>query len=216
MISLWLMIALLLICALGFISYALRDKKIIIALGLIVMLASLTLYHFLGNAQGLKNAQLLQQFNTLAEQGADDTAILQALIDGLKKQLKLHPDDPITYALLGKIYFTLGDYAQASSSFAAAYTLLPDDHEFLIDYATAYYLAKDGIIDSELSYLLSKVKKLKPTLDSLSLLANVALASGDTETAIRYWQVMQAMVDKNSDLYKELVLTINFAQGIKE
>jgi cytochrome c-type biogenesis protein CcmH len=169
-----------------------------------ILIAAFILYFLLGNSEGVRNAVLLEQFNTAAAEGDTNPIYLQNLIKGLNKQLDKHPDDPITLALLAKIYFTQGDYALASSTFAKAYQLLPDDPEVLIDYTSAYYLAHDGKSDVLLESLLTKVKKLEPTLASLSLLANVALDRGDTVQAIAYWREMQAQLPKDSELYLEL------------
>ncbi|MGA2655159.1 MAG: hypothetical protein ABSF18_04185, partial [Gammaproteobacteria bacterium] len=166
-----------------------------------------TIYHFIGNPQGLRNAILLQEFEA-------DQEILPELMQGLQKQLKQHPDDPVTLTLLGKIYFTIGDYKSASASFAKAYALTPDDNELLIEYATADFLAKEGVIDPPLNAILDKVKKLKPTIESLSLLANVAFTTEDTQLAIQYWQQMQTMLPVDSPLYQELDATIKFAKEI--
>jgi cytochrome c-type biogenesis protein CcmH/NrfG len=189
-----------------------RSKKVILFLSAIIITLSLTLYYYLGNPQGLHNALLLGKFNESIEQGMDDPKILQELILGLHLQLEKYPNDPMSLALLGKIYFTLGDYANAKIFFAKAYKVLPNDAELLIDYTTANYLANEGVINPGLAVLLEKVKQLEPTLASLSLLANVALSTGDTKQAIIYWQTMQQQVPKNDPLYQELTLTIDFAQ----
>jgi cytochrome c-type biogenesis protein CcmH len=206
MTSLWLGITLLLLIAILFIAISCRSKKITFALGAFIIISSLSLYYYLGNSQGLRNAILLQAFNNQEE-------VLPELLQGLQKQLKQHPNDPVTLTLLGKIYFSLGDYIDASSIYAKAYALAPDDTELLIDYVTADFLAKDGKLDPQLSELLAQVEKLKPSIESLSLLANVAIASGNTELAIQYWQQMQSLVPKDSPLYQELTATIAFARS---
>ncbi len=205
MISLWLGIAILLLLAIGFIVYATRNKKITFVLSGFMIIAALSLYYYLGNSQGLRNAILLQAFNNQED-------VLPELLQGLQKQLKQHPNDPVTLTLLGKIYFSLGDYIDANSAYAKAYALAPDDTELLIDYVTADFLAKEGKIDPKLSELLEQIKKLKPSIESLSLLANVAIASGNSELAIQYWQQMQTLVPQDSPLYQELTATIAFAQ----
>lgn len=212
MISLWLIIGIFLLLSIGIIAYALRSKTIILALSAIVIISSLTLYYYMGNPQGVHNAFVFQQFNMAAENGEESTQMLPELISGLESQLKHHPNDPITFALLGKIYFTLKDYQAASHAFAKAYQLMPDDSELLIDYVTAYFLAQDGVTNAQMDILLEKVAHINPTLDSLSLLANVALAKGDTQLAIDYWQQMQIMLNKDDPLYQELNLTIDWAK----
>ncbi|MFA6037093.1 MAG: hypothetical protein WC748_03075 [Legionellales bacterium] len=147
MLTLFFIIGVLLLICIGIIFYATRNKRIIIISSLILIILSLSLYHYLGNSQGVKNSILLQAFNNNQQE------VLPELLQGLQKQLKQHPDDPITLVLLGKIYFTLGDYPQASKTFAQAYALLPDDLDLLIDYVTADYLAKDGKFDPQLTAL---------------------------------------------------------------
>lgn len=212
MILLALLFVFLLLLAIGFIIYRLQSKKIRFALSFILIIFSLSLYYFLGNMQGLRNAQLLQQFNESAPNNPNHAEVLQDLVLGLNRQLQQYPDDPITLALLGKIYFTLRDYAQARQVFAKAYALLPDDPELLIDYATADYLAKQGKVDPELSAILGKVKKLPASVESLSLLANVSYESGDSQQAILYWQAMQKQIPKDSELYQELTMMIQWAK----
>lgn len=150
MFTLFFIIGVLLLISIGIVFYATRDKKLIFISSLILISLSLFLYYKLGNSQGLKNSILLQEFNNQKD-------VLPQLMSGLQKQLKQHPDDPITLVLLGKIYFTLGDYAQASKTFKKAYVLSPDDLEILVDYATADYLAKDGKFDPQLTALWEKM-----------------------------------------------------------
>lgn len=204
MISLYIGIGALLLLAIGFILATLNNKKTAIFVSIFVVLFATSLYQYLGNSRGLHNAMLLQAFNNEEE-------VLPELMQGLQKQLQQHPDDPITLTLLGKIYFTVGDYKNASITYSKAYKLSPDDEELLIDYATADFLAKDGVIDPELNHLLVKVKQLKPSIQNLSLLANVALTTGDNKLAIEYWQQMQKLAPKDSPLYQELQATIEFA-----
>lgn len=164
MILFWTSIVLLLGIAIGFVMYPLRmqlnQRKtlyFISALSGILIVASLGLYDYLGNAQGVKNAQLFQQFNLAAERGRIDPEYFLALTQGLKAQLAHHPDDPMTWALLGKIYLTLSDYSAAEQAFAKAHELLPDDPDILIDYASASYLANDGQVNAQLQELLEKL-----------------------------------------------------------
>lgn len=165
-------IGLLLCIAIGIIFYATRNKKIIILSSSILIALSLSLYYYLGNAQGVKNSILLQAFNN------NQHEVLPELLQGLQDQLKQHPDDPITLVLLGKIYFTLGNYTQASKTFAQAYALLPDDVDVLIDYVTADYLAKDGEFDSQLTALwetlLLKMPKDSELYQELTLIYEAA------------------------------------------
>lgn len=172
MITLFFIIGTLLFTSIGIIFYATRNKKIIIISSLILMILSLSLYHYLGNAQGVKNSILLQAFNNNQQE------VLPELLQGLQKQLKQHPDDPITLVLLGKIYFTLQDYAQASKIFAQAYALLPEDLDVLVEYATADYLAKDGKFDPQLTALwetlLLKMPKDSELYQELTLIYETA------------------------------------------
>ncbi len=201
--------------ALGFILYAfrLKVKKIMVVFVCGVFFCSaFFLYYRLGYFQAVKNAELFDSFNYKAEHGEVSNEMLVTLIEGLNTQLKHHPDDPITAALLGKIYFSVGDYVAAEKSFARAYASLPDDPELLIDYATAYYLARNGEIETS-NVLLEKVKALPPSLASLSLLANVAWDAGDRAQAIAYWQQMQTQIPQDSALYQELTEMIIQAES---
>ena len=203
-------LSILLLCALCVVIYAtrvipaMRTKRIIAVTLSIVLIGSASfLYYRLGYYQALENAAGLAEFNREAQRGEINQDKLAMLIKGLNAQLKQHPHDPITAALLGKIYFTVGEYPAAEKSFALAYAMLPTDPELLIDYATAYYLARKGEVGTDW-VLLDKIKAQPQTLASLSLLANIALDSGDKALAIAYWQQMQAQLPKESPLYQEL------------
>lgn len=178
-----------------------RNKLITI---IIISLIAGTIYYLKGNYQGVYNATLLTKIN-------EDNNI-QELINGLQSQLKTHGDDAINLALLGKLYLTEGNYLAAKESFEKAYALSPDDPDLLIDYTSAYYLAENGNINSELAFLIKKVADLPHSLESLSLLANIAFASGDATRAISYWKTMQTLLPPDDPMQQEIAQLIDFAK----
>jgi cytochrome c-type biogenesis protein CcmI len=106
-----------------------------LAMAVLVPLAALGTYRWLGSPQALRDAAALSADTAMPmpDHGTD----MQAAIAKLAEKLRQHPDDAEGWALLGRTYKTTQHYAEAREAFGHALEVAPGDTDLAREYAAA-------------------------------------------------------------------------------
>jgi cytochrome c-type biogenesis protein CcmI len=106
-----------------------------LAMAVLVPLATLGAYRWLGSPQALRDAAppSADTAMPMPDHGTD----MQAAIAKLAEKLRQHPDDAEGWALLGRTYKTTQHYAEAREAFGHALEAAPGDTDLAREYAAA-------------------------------------------------------------------------------
>lgn len=223
MIIFWLAACLMLIAALGFIFYPViiahpkgffyKTPIILKSLILVLPLLVLVLYFQVGNSSQLNVWYKSQQQAALANKLRSELGSSEKVIEGLKHMLAMHPDSAKGWYLLGRVYVTQQKFNEASSAFANAYRLAPDNATVLFQYAQALFFVTHSL-SGEPTKLLQKVIRLEPNnYSAMNLLAVAKFQQGNYQEAVDYWEKILAHVASNDPNSQALLKAIANAQN---
>lgn len=160
---------------------------------LFVPLCSLGLYFHLADPQALEKAQTQQQNDK-------NMAEVRTAIPQIIARLKQQPDDLQGWLMLGKSYSFIHDYPQAAQVFAKLNQLAPDQPAFMLAYAEALAMSRNGQLAGEPAELAYKAVRLAPDdKDALWMAAIASLEAEEQSQAQAYLQKLQALLPADSD-----------------
>ncbi|MCE3044816.1 tetratricopeptide repeat protein [Legionella sp. 16cNR16C] len=121
------------------------------------------------------------------------------LIEKLKARLDDSPASARGWYLLGRLYASQSQWAEANKAFQKAYQLQPNDEKTIVNYAQSQLQLNDGKFNDAVKTLCLKLLKINPEQpDALSMLAMDAYLNQDYSSAIAYWQRLLALVPPKS------------------
>ena len=117
--------------------------------------------------------------------------------------------------MLGRSYMTLNKYREATSAYAKASALKPDDPDLLADYAFAMAMANDRQLKGEPLELVKKALRIDPqNAKALDLAASGEFQAKNYQQAIDYWQQVLDRTPPGSELAARLSQSINEAKAL--
>ncbi len=120
---------------------------------------------------------------------------LEQSVATMRERVKASPDDANAWAMLAHSQEMLGNYADASASYARLVELRPKDPQVLADAADALALANGRVLAGAPVQLIERSLALDPNnLKALSLAATAAFERKDPTAAIGYWQRARAQI----------------------
>lgn len=130
-------------------------------------------------------------------------------IKKLKLKLETNPNSAKGWYLLGRLYASQSDWAQARDAFFKAKQLKPKDTPILINYAQSLWQLNDQKFNDEIRNLFRGVLIDNPKQpDALAMLAMDAFLRHSYTSAIEYWQQLLKMVPPQSDDAKAILKAI--------
>ncbi|MDD3448454.1 MAG: c-type cytochrome biogenesis protein CcmI [Gammaproteobacteria bacterium] len=164
----------------------------------LVPLLSVGLYTRLGNADRLA------EFETSAEvgraTGQEGMPSIDSMVSTLEQKLRENPDQPEGWFLLGRTYLAMERPADAAEALRKANEMQPGNAQFMITYAQALALAREGDFSGEPLELIRKVLEAEPENPQVLFLAGVAnFQQGSFEQAILSWRRVLAMQPPESE-----------------
>lgn len=129
------------------------------------------------NMQALRNGQPLPVEPT------------HKLIEALQERVKVRPDNPQYWYLLGRYANQVGRYELAVEGFRGAYKLSPDDPEVVSQLAQALFFASGNQITDEISFLVNRALEINPRdTTALGLAGIEAFGQQNYQGAVDFWQ----------------------------
>ena len=127
----------LVLVALGFVTYPLLKTQRKLAIAIIISLPLLTfwLYHHVGNPQALAAVKLAQN---------PPVTDINTAIAGLQQELKTHPNNLEGWVLLARTQMTLQNFKDADLAFAKAIALEPSNPDLKTERAEAMMRSSDS------------------------------------------------------------------------
>ena len=199
------------VAATGQASDARKSPRTVIALCLILPIAAMMGYLWLGKPQALDQQAVAQPQEEQAAQEID------GMLKGLVERLKANPDDHKGWIMLARSYKVLGRFADAAEAFSHGGPVLENDPTLLSDYAEVRVRASRGKFDSKTDELLKQALKLNPDEAQALFLAGVAAEERrDFAAAITHWQRLLPQLEPGSEEVRSLKASITELQTMVE
>jgi len=174
-----------------------RAWTIALALFVLIPLAALGLYRWLGNPDAMT---LATAGDSPTSQHSTSDPQLAAMVESLAQKMKSRPDDAEGWTLLGRSYAAMGRYSDSADAYAHAAALVPDNAALLADYADTLAMAQGRSLAGKPSELVQRALAIDPkNPKALALAATAALDARDFDAALGYWRRLQAQFPDNSD-----------------
>lgn len=182
-------------------------RRTAITLALLLPLASVSLYLWLGDPQAATpSATAAQNHSTSPEQ-------VHKMVAALAERLKAQPDDVEGWTMLGRSYVALGRHRDAATALQRANTLAPGNPGLLADLADVTGMAQGRKLAGEPSRLIQQALDIDPQhVKALALAGTAAFDAKDYEGARSFWQRLLAVVPADSPLARSVQGSIEQAQ----
>jgi len=133
------------------------------------------------------------------------------MIQKLAERLKEQPDNAEGWAMLGRSYTVVGQYADALKAYERAVALRPDDAQVLADYADSMAVNNNMTLAGEPMKWVRKALQADPNnLKALALAGTDAFIRKDYAGAVKHWQHLVDIGPADSEYVREM------AAGLKE
>jgi cytochrome c-type biogenesis protein CcmH len=165
----------------------------------IVPIVALMLYLHWGDSKQVQQLlvsqdNIAQAAKLRAQLGSPQQVILQ-----LQQHLQQTPQSSEGWYLLGRLYASQQQLNDASTAFAHAYQLAPQNVDILMNYAEVLSLQNNDHITNQAAKMLQEILILQPDNDAArNLLAIYAYQQKDYQTAIKYWEKILPHYSVNS------------------
>ncbi len=181
------------------------DRRLAIALLLVLPIAAILLYLKIGNPLAIT-----QPDGAPVAQAAGD---IEPLLKALRGRLEQHPEDGTGWALLGRSYMELQRPVDAAVAYEKAVRLLPADPQLLADYADVLGVNNGRNLAGRPQQLIDQALKLDPHhVKTLLLAATAAFDRQDYAGAILYWERLQKDLPATSELLPEISAALTEAK----
>lgn len=174
-----------------------RGYPVAIAIALLLPLAAIVLYRFVGTP-----AALLPGASTAEQAPADHGADMEQAIEKLADKLKQNPGDADGWTLLGRAYEATQRFDQARDALKHAYDLAKGDPDVAVAYAEALALSSPTRrIEGEPRRILDAALKAAPDNQrGLWLLGISEYQAKQYDPAIAAWKHLIGVLPKDSDI----------------
>ncbi len=176
-------------------------------------IVALGLYFWLGNWPVLEKRWQQQKLAKIVHSKMEAIKSPQQLADELKAHLQAKPQSAEGWYLLGKLYLSMTQYANALNSLQKAYQLEPNHAEYLLTLAEADLLNHQNHLSSSIETQLKKFLNLHPdSIAALNLLAINEYENHHYHQAVQYWQQALSQLPEGSPDSQNLLKMISMAQ----
>ena len=180
-------------------------KKTLLALALLLPVASAALYLALGNPAGLKPPAAEHQVT------AQD---IDRMVASLAAKLEQEPDNLKGWSMLARSYKAMGRLDDAEKAFEHAAALVDTDAQLLADYADVLATKAGGVFVGKPQQMIDKALKLDPdNLQALWLAGSAAYDGGRYDQAVAAWSRLLKRLPPESEDAKQIAAGIGDARA---
>ncbi len=188
------------------------DRALAIAAAIAVPALVALTYFTLGGTERLEEqretAAAGQPHATTQEQ-------IEAMVENLAQRLKAQPDDAEGWAMLARSYGSLGRFGDASSAYARAAALMPDNARLLADYADALAMSSERSLQGEPEKIIQQALRADPNnIKALMLAGTAAFERSDYQSAIERWQKILELVPADSETARSISASLDEARKL--
>ncbi|MCC6915798.1 c-type cytochrome biogenesis protein CcmI [Nitrosomonas sp.] len=181
-----------------------------IIVALTIPLAAIYLYMVIGDTRGLlPQSQLANaaQFEQNGDEGGTPSghSEINSMVDSLAARLKENPEDVEGWVMLGRSYAIMERFADASAVYDKLIQLVPDNPQFLSDYADMQAMVNNGSLLGKPAEMIKKALDIDPNYPkALALAGTLEFEQNNFTQAISYWERLLGAIPPDSKLYKSV------------
>ncbi|MDG2088047.1 MAG: c-type cytochrome biogenesis protein CcmI [Arenicellaceae bacterium] len=154
-----------------------------VVIAALVPILALSLYLTLGSLEGLQLDTTAPEQVTQSDQGID------SLLQDLEDKLANNPDDAEGWALLGRSYMSMQQFAQAHKAYSNLRRILGDQPTVLLQLADAEVMLNGGAFTENTKQYISVAYAAEPdNIQALWMAAMLDTQEGDLASAISKWE----------------------------
>ncbi len=173
-------------------------RRAAIALAVIIPLAALSIYVWIGEPAGLRNEAVSGEQPTT-------TADVEDMVTRLAERLRKNPDDAKGWALLGRSYYVMQRMDDAVAAYEKAAARIPDDADLYADYADALAMSQGRNLRGKPMELVNRALAINPAQPkALAMAGTEAFDRKDYPKAIEFWEKLLAMLPADSEISKSI------------
>jgi len=142
-------------------------------------------------------------------------AEIKSVVDNLVARLQDNPEDIEGWVMLGRTYAIMGQYQQASATYAKLVEMIPDNAQLLSDYADVLAMTNNGSLIGRPAELIAHALSIDPEYPkALALAGTVEFEKENYEQAANYWQRLVALIPEDSQLAASVTSSIEQAKTL--
>lgn len=173
------------------VTTAVAKRKTPLVLAILLPLAAIGLYLFIGNPAGINPPPPEKRFT------ADD---IERMVAGLAAKLEKEPDNIKGWTMLARSYKAMGRLQEAAKVYERIGAAVEKDAQLLADQADLLASIAGGDLAGRPQQLLDKALKLDPdNIQALWLAGSAAMARKDFKLAVRHWERAQRQLPPESE-----------------
>lgn len=173
-------------------------RRAAMALAVIIPLAALSVYLWIGEPAGLRNEAISGEQPTT-------TADVEDMVTRLAERLRKNPDDAKGWALLGRSYYVMQRMDDAVAAYAKAAAKISDDADLYADYADALAMSQGRNLRGKPMELVNRALAINPAQPkALAMAGTEAFDRKDYPKAIEFWEKLLAMLPADSEVSKSI------------
>ncbi len=186
-------------------------RKLALGLGVLVPVAAVLLYLYVGDPAAVDPRTRLAQSNAAHSVTPEQ---INEMVATLAKRLQSRPDDVQGWTMLARSYSVLGRFAEASKAYAHVVGLEKDNPDLLADYADALAMAQGRTLKGEPYDVVKRALKINPRhVKALALAGSAEFEAGRFAKAARYWEQSLAQLPADSPFAKSLRASVDEARS---
>jgi cytochrome c-type biogenesis protein CcmH len=169
-----------------------------VAVGVIIPLAVLSMYAWIGEPAGLRP-------ETVSAEQPVGAGEIEKMVAGLAQRLEKNPDDPRGWVMLARSYYVLQRMPDAVAAYAKAADKIKDDADLYADYADALAMSQGRRIEGAPLELVKQALRIDAAHPkALAMAGTEAFNRKDYQAALAYWEKLLPLIPPDSELSKSV------------
>lgn len=185
---------------------------------LVIPLAAIYLYLVIGDTRGLlpqsqlANATQFPQNGAGGEEGHID---ISSMVESLAARLRENPEDIEGWVMLGRSYAIMERFDDASATYAKLVQMVPDNPQFLSDYADMLAMINNGSLLGKPAEMIARALAIDPNFPkALALAGTLEFEQDKFDQAVAYWERLLSAIPADSRLHKSVSDSIVQAKSL--
>lgn len=185
---------------------------------LVIPLAAIYLYLVIGDTRGLlPQSQLANatQFSQNGAGGEEGHIDISSMVESLAARLRENPEDIEGWVMLGRSYAIMERFDDASATYAKLVQMVPDNPQFLSDYADMLAMTNNGSLLGKPAEMITRALAIDPNFPkALALAGTLEFEQDKFDQAIVYWERLLSAIPADSRLHKSVSDSIVQAKSL--
>ncbi|HNS58068.1 MAG: hypothetical protein JNIBNLAF_00092 [Nitrosomonas europaea] len=185
---------------------------------LVIPLAAIYLYLVIGDTRGLlPQSQLANatQFSQNGAGGEEGHIDISSMVESLAARLRENPEDIEGWVMLGRSYAIMERFDDASATYAKLVQMVPDNPQFLSDYADMLAMINNGSLLGKPAEMITRALAIDPNFPkALALAGTLEFEQDKFDQAVAYWERLLSAIPADSRLHKSVSDSIVQAKSL--